>query len=158
MGQPDAVEVNQVVEKAIANPHDFVLKPQKEGGGNNFFDEELKAYLQDPSKRDELSTYIIMERINPPTIKAWMLRNGAINTCQSLSEIGIYSCLFMKTSPDSFPEMVQNRNMGTLLRTKGSHSNEGGVNAGFAVIDSPFFVDTDQFFEDKETVKPTVDL
>lgn len=23
------------------------------------------------------------------------------------------------------------------MRTKGSHSNEGGVNAGYAVIDSP---------------------
>jgi hypothetical protein len=34
--------VNEVVERAILNPHEFVLKPQKEGGGNNFFDEELR--------------------------------------------------------------------------------------------------------------------
>ena len=38
-------EVNSVVERALANPHEFVLKPQKEGGGNNFFDEELKENL-----------------------------------------------------------------------------------------------------------------
>ena len=31
-------EVNSIVDKAIKNPHSYVLKPQKEGGGNNFFD------------------------------------------------------------------------------------------------------------------------
>ena len=44
LGQEGA-EVNEVVEKALLNPHEFVLKPQKEGGGNNFFDEELKENL-----------------------------------------------------------------------------------------------------------------
>ena len=33
--------------------------------------------------------------------------------------------------------------MGTLLRTKCSHFNEGGVNAGYAVVDSPHLVDPD---------------
>lgn len=41
----EGAEVNEIVEKAIENPTDFVLKPQKEGGGNNFFDEELKENL-----------------------------------------------------------------------------------------------------------------
>jgi len=31
------------------------------------------------------------------------------------------------------------------MRTKESHFNEGGVNAGFAVIDDPFLVPSDQF-------------
>jgi hypothetical protein len=36
------------------------------------------------------------------------------------------------------PQLItKNENFGTLMRTKGSHSNEGGVNAGFAVIDQP---------------------
>ena len=30
---------------AIRNPHDFVLKPQKEGGGNNYYDDEAKDLL-----------------------------------------------------------------------------------------------------------------
>jgi hypothetical protein len=29
----------------IANPNDFVVKPQKEGGGNNFYDEEAVKLL-----------------------------------------------------------------------------------------------------------------
>ena len=35
--------------------------------------------------------------------------------------------------------------MGTLVRTKASHFNEGGVNAGYAVVDSPYIVDDDQY-------------
>ena len=76
---------------------------------------------------------MVMERINPPMIKAWMLRDGQILEIDSLSELGIYSCLFMDTSD---PQLVsKNENFGTLMRTKGSHSNEGGVNTGYAVID-----------------------
>ena len=30
-------EVQSKINDAIANPHRYVLKPQKEGGGNNFF-------------------------------------------------------------------------------------------------------------------------
>ena len=30
---------------ALKNPHDYVLKPQKEGGGNNFYDDEAKELL-----------------------------------------------------------------------------------------------------------------
>lgn len=44
LGQAGA-EVNDVVERALLNPHEYVLKPQKEGGGNNFFDQDLKENL-----------------------------------------------------------------------------------------------------------------
>ena len=79
--QPDA-EINDVVERALENPSEYVLKPQKEGGGNNFFEEALEQNLrlakeargQDPT----LSTYLVMERIRPPVIPALMLRNGEI--------------------------------------------------------------------------------
>ena len=38
-------EVQQIVANAINNPHSYVVKPQKEGGGNNFYDEEAKLLL-----------------------------------------------------------------------------------------------------------------
>ena len=37
--------VQAVVKKAILNPHDYVIKPQKEGGGNNFYGEKVRAML-----------------------------------------------------------------------------------------------------------------
>lgn len=43
-GKKDA-EVNRIFEDALAHPEKYVLKPQKEGGGNNFFDEDLRKNL-----------------------------------------------------------------------------------------------------------------
>jgi glutathione synthase len=33
-----------VVEDAIAHPHKYVLKPQREGGGNNYYG-ELQLFI-----------------------------------------------------------------------------------------------------------------
>ena len=78
-----------------------------------------------------------MERINPPEIKAYMLRNGKIIEGETLSELGIYSSVFIDTNTK---DPTENFTIGRLLRTKGKTSNEGGVAAGFAVIDSPLIV------------------
>ena len=154
-------EVSQVVERALQNPHEFVLKPQKEGGGNNFFDEELKENLiraksKDCKDREQLETYLIMERIHPPMIPALMLRNGEVSKHDSLSEFGFFSCLFTKNPAADRPkETIMNEILGTLMRTKASHHNEGGVNAGFSVIDTPFVVPAESF---QGQVQSTVQL
>ena len=84
-----------------------------------------------------------------------MLRNAEIIEVQSLSELGIYSCLFIDEK-----EVLTNFNFGTLIRTKGSHANEGGVNAGFAVIDTPVLFEAQEgCYEhngEKGVIKPNV--
>jgi len=37
--------------------------------------------------------------------------------------------------------ILKNESFGILMRTKGSHFNEGGVTAGYAVIDYPLLYD-----------------
>jgi len=39
-------DCQDIVNKVIANPKDYVIKPQKEGGGNNFYDEEAADLLK----------------------------------------------------------------------------------------------------------------
>ena len=92
-----------------------------------------------------------MERINPPMIPALMLRNGQMIKVDSLSEFGLYSSVFIDTADNkkALAGIPTNRTIGTLMRTKASHNNEGGVNAGFAVIDSPFLVESDVFNQGK---------
>lgn len=48
---------------AVAEPERFVLKPQREGGGNNLYGEELRAKL---ATGEGLAAYILMQRIQPP--------------------------------------------------------------------------------------------
>ena len=146
-------EVKDIMLKAIKHPHDYVLKPQKEGGGNNFFDGDippkLQSMLDKPEEVDELLTYLIMERIEPPMVKFTSLRNGQLTIADGLGELGIFSCVFTQNTGEGKHETLHYVNMGTLVRTKASHNNEGGVNAGYAVIDSPCIVPDEKFVWEK---------
>jgi|LauGreDrversion4_2_1035121.scaffolds.fasta_scaffold1862814_1 hypothetical protein len=74
----------------------------------------------------------MMERIFPPDIKAFMLRQGKLRETLTHSELGIYSSVFIDTN---LTEAIENHTYGRLLRTKGVESDEGGINTGFSVID-----------------------
>ena len=59
------------------------------------------------------------------------------------------------------PFILKNESFGTLMRTKGSHSNEGGVNTGYAVIDQPILyldAQSEYIYQGvKGKIKPNVD-
>lgn len=126
----------------MMHPHDYVIKPQKEGGGNNYYGEKVKEMLvkaqTDKDALEDIRKYLIMEKINPPRVHAYMLRKGKlIGPVDTLQELGIYSSLFINVSKDA--ELVNEHNtFGKLIRTKGTDSDEGGVVAGFSVVDQPF--------------------
>ena len=51
-----------VIEDAIQHPDRYVLKPQREGGGNNFYGEEMAARLQEArAAGGGLGAYILMQ-------------------------------------------------------------------------------------------------
>ncbi len=90
-----------------------------------------------------------MERINTPEVPSFMLRNGKITSVKTCSELGIFSSVMFDTDKNS---MLENRNLGILFRTKGTISNEGGVNSGYSVIDNPFLAE----INDLNNIKPLV--
>ena len=128
----DGEDAEQVVAMACANPDAFVLKPQREGGGNNLYGTEMVARLQE---RQGLGAFILMQRIRPPLNRALFMRCGAVSPVDALSELGIYSVYLGRGG-----QALRNAEAGHLLRTKTASSNEGGVAAGFAVLDSPLLV------------------
>ena len=72
------------------------------------------------------------------------MRNGETKVLDCISELGIFSCIFVENnSTTKTQEVLSNQTLGSLMRTKSSHDNEGGVNAGYAVIDSLFIVGKD---------------
>lgn len=160
-------QCHKAIVQAIRQPNDYVIKPQKEGGGNNFYDDEAKDLLlkfiskdTKAEERDSLRQYLIMTRITPPKVKTWMLKDSKLVAMDSLSELGLYSSLFIDTAKDKKDLIMKNENFGTLMRTKGSHSNEGGVNAGYAVIDTPILYEGDGKYDYKGNagfIAPNVD-
>ncbi|XP_049288275.1 glutathione synthetase-like isoform X2 [Anopheles funestus] len=129
---------DEAVALALANPERYVLKPQREGGGNNVYGADIPAALNAMSN-DERSAWILMERIFPPTSTGYMIRpNGPSPPplVQLVSELGIFGTII-----GSKDTVLYNKQVGHMLRTKLSTSNEGGVAAGSGALDSPYLID-----------------
>jgi glutathione synthase len=125
----------------------LVLKPQREGGGNNVYREAIPAFL-DALPAEEREAWIAMEMIETPRgVSGYLVRaspsssgtdNGStekkVVRAEVVSELGIFGYAL-------FGEGVMvEREVGWLVRTKGTESNEGGVAAGFSVLDSVVLV------------------
>ena len=115
---------------AVAHPERFVLKPQREGGGNNLFGSEMGDFLAS-STAETRSPYILMERLQPEPREALMVMEGELLREQSVSEIGRFGTLLADGE-----DIPINRDVGYLVRTKPEGIVEGGVSAGFGYLDS----------------------
>jgi len=112
------------------NPNDYVLKPQREGGGNNFFGREIpKRLIAIP--QNEQNAYILMEKIRAQTHSAILVVRGNAETLTCISEIGRYGICIADNGI-----LKSNRDVGYLVRTKAKNVNEGGVCAGFSCLNS----------------------
>ncbi|KAG1733003.1 glutathione synthase [Suillus paluster] len=134
----------------------LVLKPQREGGGNNVYREAIPAFL-DALPAEERKAWIAMEMIETPRgVGGYFMRaiplssssgagdaNAGVNDgdtkktvvrAEVVSELGIFGYALFGDGK------VVEREVGWLVRTKGADSNEGGVASGFSVLDSVVLV------------------
>jgi glutathione synthase len=120
----------------------YVLKPQREGGGNNIYRKAIPPFLQ-KLPETHWPAYILMEMIEPPPLTNAILRNGELQRGGVICELGVYGvCLWRnENGDDQKGEILENWEAGYLLRTKGDQSEEGGVAAGFGAVDSLCLVD-----------------
>lgn len=153
------------------DPHSaahHVLKPQREGGGNNIYRTSIPPFLKELHD-SQWPAYILMEMIETPPARNTILRNGEISAGGVISELGVYGCCLWRrktgstrdvkgkdkvieedsgdfnashrrTSRGSTSEVIVNTTAGYLLRTKGDQSEEGGVAAGYGAVDSCYLV------------------
>ncbi|KAJ3143760.1 hypothetical protein HK101_003119 [Irineochytrium annulatum] len=131
----ESPEGKAAVAMALGYPDRFVMKPQREGGGNNFYGSDVKKELQRLSPA-ERNAFILMDLIKSPPSNNILVRNAKMLPAEVVSELGTYGIWISNGKT-----VHANRYGGYLLRTKVSSSNEGGVAAGFAVLDSPYFSD-----------------
>ncbi|XP_033485759.2 glutathione synthetase-like isoform X1 [Epinephelus lanceolatus] len=129
-------EGDKTVAMALAAPDRFVLKPQREGGGNNIYGSEICQVLQGVKENTERMAYILMDKIQPTPVQNYLLRReGPLQISNCLSELGVFG-VYVRQGTD----MVMNECVGHLLRTKSSEHSDGGVAAGVAVLDNPLLV------------------
>jgi len=127
-------ETKAIIAKAIDAPDDYVVKPQREGGGNNIWRDELKKFLSSASRK-ERSAYILMERIKPANRRGILLRNAEMKDGSTSNEIGIFASYINDGKTEHLNEF-----MGHLVRTKLEGTDEGGVASGYAVVNSPLLI------------------
>ncbi|KAF2203700.1 glutathione synthase [Delitschia confertaspora ATCC 74209] len=120
----------------------YVLKPQREGGGNNIYRKSIPEFLK-KLPQSHWPAYILMEMIEPPPARNAILRNGEVQKGGVICELGVYGvCLWRNGSKEGDKgEILENWEAGYLLRTKGDQSEEGGVAAGFGAVDSCCLLD-----------------
>lgn len=119
----------------------MVLKPQREGGGNNIYLDAIPKFVEnlenDPVQR---SQYILMEYIKNPSEKNWIFRNELCEndfSCDKIvSELGIYGSIL-----DQRSSILEDKSSGYLVRSKRLGVNEGGVASGYAAISSLLLLD-----------------
>jgi glutathione synthase len=141
----DDSEAGKEARKLATEPSSatkYVLKPQREGGGNNVYRKAIPPFLE-KLPETHWPAYILMEMIEPPPLKNAILRNGELQRGGVICELGVYGvCLWKEGSgANEKGEILESWEAGYLLRTKGDQSEEGGVAAGFGAVDSCCLVD-----------------
>jgi len=140
----DKSEAGMEAAKLATDPETasrYVLKPQREGGGNNIYRKAIPEFLKSLPEAS-WPAHILMEMIEPPTLSNAILRNGEVQKGGVIGELGVYGvCLWKNGDASQGVHILQNWEAGYLLRTKGDQSEEGGVAAGFGAVDSCCLVD-----------------
>lgn len=132
-------ERHELFDTISKNPDNFVVKPQKEGGGYNYYGKDILNMLPKDFMEGEINRIlldsIIMERIFPPHFESYIIHENKLKIADCVSEFSIYGIIL--SNVDNI--YLINKPSGFLVRTKEVDCNEGGVAAGFSSIDLPYF-------------------
>lgn len=139
-GTPEGEEGFKV---GLSSERNLVLKPQREGGGHNIFNQDIRPFLLSIANSEERSQYILMEYIDSPRERNWLLLHDDIDDIcrlnasdQLVSELGIFGSVI-----SDGPNIIKNNAAGYLIRSKKYGVNEGGVATGYAGISSLILYD-----------------
>ena len=120
-------------QAALQQPQNWVLKPQREGGGYNLYDDQMVNTLKG-STVAQRKAYILMERLRPAAHAGEGVLDFTPHPLQLVPEIGRFGAWLGQNGQE-----MLNRDMGYLVRSKAQDAPEGGVSAGYGFLDSLYF-------------------
>jgi glutathione synthase len=136
---PEGSSGDDGLQSTRRNASNLVLKPQREGGGNNIYTDAIPAFL-DALPPHERRAWIAMELIKSQGFTSYVASAGMDRPLQlhAVSELGIFGYALFGYRDGR----VKEKEVGYLVRTKRRGCNEGGVAAGFAFLDSLLLLDS----------------
>ncbi|KAI3412161.1 hypothetical protein GPALN_002202 [Globodera pallida] len=134
LDDPEDETTKSIIQNAIDHPDKYVLKPCREGGGNNFWGKEIPEKLREFSPA-ELGGHILMQNLTPLAVPNLLVRPlQDVQFEKVVSELGIFGFLLGNVHTKSVRHNVQ---QGHYARSKSQEAQEGGVYGGAGVVDSP---------------------
>ncbi|KAL9090416.1 MAG: hypothetical protein Q9159_001945 [Coniocarpon cinnabarinum] len=76
----------------------FVMKPQREGGGNNVYRHKIKEVLEQTSE-EEWAKYVLMEMVETPAQRNVIMRNGEVQEGGVICELGMFGTCLWRNKP-----------------------------------------------------------
>lgn len=83
----------QAVKMALENPEKYVLKSQRDGGGNNIFGEDIRDFFIRTKDNIDRAAWILMDRIFSPVVQGFLIQSERMGIVDLTSELGIYSVI-----------------------------------------------------------------
>lgn len=125
-----------------------ILKPSLEGGGHNFYGEDIAAFLK-ATPKEMWHQYILMEKITPPLVKNFLMSPRGLFEGPVISELGVFGvCLWKRTRVKDnrgTAVMVKEFDPCWSFKTKDASVDEMSVVKGYGCFDSPALVDSELF-------------
>ena len=134
---PEGLHARKLVsDKDCSN---YILKPSLEGGGHNIYDRIPEFLTSIPVSY--WSSYVLMERIQPPVSKNVLMGPAGVDGGQVVSELGIFgACLWRSTTEKGF-DLLQNSCAGWSFKTKHADVDEMSVVKGYGCFDTPRLIE-----------------
>lgn len=129
----------EILEKMAKESDNYLIKPMKEGGGNNYNYDEVRK-IAERKDLDILHKSIIMERIFPPVSVNYVLKGNNIVQENVITEVGIYSYILTNCIDSKIVE-IENHTFGALFRTKFQFESEGGISYGASYANYGYLVE-----------------
>lgn len=123
-----------------------ILKPSREGGGHNYYGEDITKFLE-ATPKEMWHQYILMERITPPLVSNILMSPRGLYKGLVISELGVFGVCIWKTAGklSRRSEMIENYQPCCSSKTKDASVNEMSVVKGYGCFDSPALVNTNTF-------------
>ena len=134
----DAEKQKELFSKIKSDPKKYILKPNREGGGNNIFGDKLLELIPEEGSEpnDLLKNSVIVEKIDAAVHESLVLRNEEIKLQNSISEYSIYGIILSNEN-----NLYINKSVSFLVRTKNKDDIEGGIMEGAGAVDLPCLID-----------------
>jgi glutathione synthase len=143
----DESEQGLFARKLACDPEksaNYILKPSLEGGGHNVYGAEIPDYLSSISQA-QWRSYILMERIQPPIQTNLLMGPEALDSGETVSELGILGCCLWQSQSEQTSDhrckMLHNSVGGWTFKTKFADIDEMSVVKGYGHFNTPLLMD-----------------